>query len=283
MLQPGTPVVVASRHAGPGDSFILMHALLNHVHRMPRVVVKATMQWDPAIDVLLNRLPSRSITPTGFAPSTGAQVAAPPSGHVAESAIGELAVGLGPDDAFVIFPEGGNFTPSRRARRNVRLRESGKESLALRAEALQHVLAPQPRGLYAALESAADADVVFIAYSGLDELATVGDLWRALPMEKRITLHAWRVPTFRSSGMSRWSGSATGSRVSMAGSIVGPRRRRRAVRNPRGRRSLAPQPTSLLNDESENRSSVSVWPPPQKDVGEHGPRAALLVTDRRSR
>ncbi|WP_404433699.1 1-acyl-sn-glycerol-3-phosphate acyltransferase [Microbacterium lacus] len=197
MLRPGTPVIVASRHAGPGDSFVLMHALLNHVKRMPRVVVKDTLQWDPAIDVLLNRLPSRFISPTGFTPPTGGSarsVQRPANAHVAEKAITELVDGLGTADAFVIFPEGGNFTPSRRITRIDRLRESGKEALALRAEALQHVLAPQPRGLYAAIEAAPLADVVFIAHSGLDDLSSVRDLWRALPMEKRITLHAWRVP-----------------------------------------------------------------------------------------
>lgn len=196
MFQPGTPLIVASRHAGPGDSFILMHALLNHVKRMPRVVVKDTMQWDPAVDVLLNRLPTRFITPTGF---TGAAVQAPPggrsqTGRAAEAAIADLAVGLGPADAFVIFPEGGNFTPGRRTSRIERLRRSGNEPLAARAEALRHVLAPQPRGLHAALEAAPDADVVFIAHSGLDEFSTMRDVWRGLPMEKRITLHAWRVP-----------------------------------------------------------------------------------------
>ena len=192
MFRPGTPLVVASRHAGPGDSFILMHALLNHVHRMPRVVVKDTMQWDPAIDVLLNRLPTRFITPTGFSgPPTAGRSA---TGRAAEALIADLATGLGPVDAFVIFPEGGNFTDRRRTARIDRLRQGGNEPLAERAEALHHVLAPQPGGLHAALASAPDADVVFIAHSGLDELATARDLWRALPMEKRITLHAWRVP-----------------------------------------------------------------------------------------
>lgn len=192
VLQPGVPVIVASRHAGPGDSFILMQALLNDVRRMPRVVVKDTMQWDPAIDVLLHRLPAGFITPTGF----GHPASAPRSGPATPAAtavIAELARGLGPEDAFVIFPEGGNFTESRRAARIQRLLDGSDPSLAVRAEALIHVLAPQPGGLRAALDAADDADVVFIAHSGLDELATVKDVWRALPMDKRIILHAWRV------------------------------------------------------------------------------------------
>ena len=40
-----------------------MYALMDWYHREPRVVLKDTMAWDPAIDVILNRLPSRFISP----------------------------------------------------------------------------------------------------------------------------------------------------------------------------------------------------------------------------
>jgi hypothetical protein len=190
LLRAGTPLVVASRHAGPGDSFILVHTLMNQVGRRPRIVLKDTMQWDPAVDVLLNRLPTRFITPTSFS-ATRTQAA---GSHPITAQIADLAQGLGPDDAFVIFPEGGNFSVSRRLSRIDRLRVGGNEALALRAEALQHVLAPQPGGINAALGSSPDADVVFIAHAGLDDLITVRDIWRALPMDKQITLHAWRIP-----------------------------------------------------------------------------------------
>src|SRR6266487_6461717 len=52
------PVIVLSRHAGPGDSFLLVHHLLSVYQRRPRIVMKATMQLDPGVDVLANRLPN---------------------------------------------------------------------------------------------------------------------------------------------------------------------------------------------------------------------------------
>src|SRR5579859_7373938 len=52
------PVIVLSRHAGPGDSLLLVHQLLSVYGRRPRVVMKATMQFDPSLDVLGNRLPN---------------------------------------------------------------------------------------------------------------------------------------------------------------------------------------------------------------------------------
>ncbi|NBE80544.1 1-acyl-sn-glycerol-3-phosphate acyltransferase [Micromonospora rubida] len=179
---PGRPELVLCRHAGPGDSFILIHALVNWFHREPRIVLKDSLQWDPAIDVLLNRLPSRFLAPAGNR-----------DGPVAEQ-IGHLATGLDDNDAFVIFPEGGNFTPRRRLRAIDRLRSLGLERMALRAERMQHVLAPQPGGLLAALDAAPDAGVIFVAHTGLDRMLTVADVWRELPMDKRIVMRFWSVP-----------------------------------------------------------------------------------------
>ena len=187
LFAPGAPLVVASRHGGPGDSFILIHTLLNQVARRPRIVLKYTLQWDPAIDILLHRIPARFIVPSGFGNGRRG------GGVRVEQALADLATGLGAEDAFVIFPEGGNVSPSRRRSRIRRLRAAGRERMAERAEAMQHVMAPQPGGMHAALDAAPDADVVFIAHTGLDRLVTLRDIWRELPMDKGITMRAWRV------------------------------------------------------------------------------------------
>ncbi|MEU6021707.1 1-acyl-sn-glycerol-3-phosphate acyltransferase [Micromonospora sp. NPDC048871] len=179
---PGRPELVVSRHAGPGDSFILIHALVNWFQREPRIVLKDTLQWDPAIDVLLNRLPSRFIAPGRDG-----------RGSVSEQ-VGHLATGLDDDDAFVIFPEGGNFTPRRRVRAIERLRDLGHHRMARKAEAMRHVLAPQPGGLLAALDAAPDAGVIFVAHTGLDKMLTVADVWRELPMDKQLLMRFWSVP-----------------------------------------------------------------------------------------
>ncbi len=179
------PLLVFSRHAGPGDSFLLMHALLSWYHREPRVVLKWTLQWDPLIDVLLWRLPNRFIEP-------GRQGGTP--GRSSLDAIRELATGLDTGDAFVIFPEGGNFTARRRARAILKLREKGMLEEADKAEQMRHVLPPRPGGVGAALDAAPQADVVWVAHSGLDHLVSAGDMWRALPMDTTITMRWWLVP-----------------------------------------------------------------------------------------
>lgn len=178
---PGVPILVACRHAGPGDSFTLIHALMHWYRREPRVVLKDTLAWDPAIDVLLRRIPASFISPN------------PAAGDDLESQIATLASGLDADDAFVIFPEGGNFTPERRQRAIDKLRRLGLERMAERAEAMTNVLAPRPGGFLAALDAAPEADVVLVAHTGLDHLLTVGDIWRELPMDKRIVMRWWQV------------------------------------------------------------------------------------------
>jgi 1-acyl-sn-glycerol-3-phosphate acyltransferase len=179
---PGQPLLVCCRHAGPGDSFTLIHALMYWYGREPRVVLKDTLAWDPLISVLLSRLPARFISPN------------PGAGEDLESQIAELATDLDANDAFVIFPEGGNFTEKRRDRAITRLRRLGLERMATRAEAMTNVLAPRPGGFLAALDAAPDADVVLVAHTGLDHLLTVGDVWRELPMDKQIVMRWWRVP-----------------------------------------------------------------------------------------
>jgi len=179
---PGEPILVCCRHAGPGDSFTLIHALMHWYSREPRVVLKDTLAWDPMIDVVLRRIPARFITSN------------PKAGEDLESQIGVLASDLDENDAFVIFPEGGNFTPERRQRGIDRLRKLGLEKMARRAEAMTNVLAPRPGGLIAALDAAPEADVVLVAHTGLDHMLTVGDVWRELPMDKRIIMRWWQVP-----------------------------------------------------------------------------------------
>ncbi len=57
------PVIVLSRHAGPGDSFLLVHHLLSLYRRRPRIVMKAALQFDPSLDVVINRLPHAFVRP----------------------------------------------------------------------------------------------------------------------------------------------------------------------------------------------------------------------------
>jgi NTE family protein len=175
------PVIVLSRHAGPGDSLLLVHQLLNVYQRRPRIVMKAALQLDPGLDVVANRLPNVFV---GRRSGSG----------VFADAISRLARGLSACDALVIFPEGGNWTPARWRRGIRRLRRSGSAKLAARAEAMPHLLPPRPGGVLAAIAACPEADVVFVAHTGLDHLVSAGDVWRHLPSGISVSARWWLVP-----------------------------------------------------------------------------------------
>lgn len=179
---PGEPLLVFCRHAGPGDSFTLMYALMHWYGREPRVVLKEALAWDPMLGVLLTRLPSQFISPR------------PAAGRDVEAEVAELARDLDANDAFVIFPEGGNFSPERRARAINRLNRLGLQRMAERAEGMINVLAPRPGGVLAALDAAPEADVLLVAHTGLDHVVSLADVWRSLPMDKLLLMGWWRIP-----------------------------------------------------------------------------------------
>ena len=178
---PG-PVLVFCRHAGPGNSLLLIGTMMLAYNRKPRIVMLAKLQWDPLFDTMGNRLPNRFIKHDKKDADR----------YVA--AIGELAEGLGDQDAFVLFPEGKDFTQRLRLRAIDYLRERGFERHAERAASMLNVLPPRHRGPSAAITSAPEADVVFVAHSVLEEIGSFKELWRRIPLTDPIDARYWRIP-----------------------------------------------------------------------------------------
>lgn len=179
--RPG-PILVFCRHAGPGNSLLLIGTILVAYQRRPRIVMLAKLQWEPLFDIFLNRVPNRFIRHD------------PARRHLYIEAIGDLASGLGPDDAFVLFPEGKDFTPRVRTRAIEYLRGKGHDVAAARAERMEHVLPPRHNGVMAAIENAPDADIVFVAHSVLEDIPSFTALWRTVPLDHPIHARYWRIP-----------------------------------------------------------------------------------------
>ena len=179
---PAGPLIVCGRHGGIGGAFLLAHILLADHGRLPRVVLKRTLSWDPLIDALLSRIPHAFIDPR------------PGDDGATAGRIGALARGMTADDAVLIFPEGGNFTPRRRMHAIHRLRRRGLTEAAAHAERLRNVLPPHPDGLLAALDAAPRSQVVFVAHTGLEHMQSAADLWRRLPLRAPVRLTWWAVP-----------------------------------------------------------------------------------------
>jgi 1-acyl-sn-glycerol-3-phosphate acyltransferase len=184
-LAEDRPLIVLSRHAGPGDSLLLVHHLLTVCGRRPRVVMKATLQLDPSLDIVANRVPNAFLHRRKSGPRMGDRQQA--------DQIRRLAAGLGGRDALLLFPEGGNWTPIRWRRGIERLRRRGQADLARRAAAMPNLLTPRTGGAFAAIGACPAADVIFVAHTGLDKLVSVRDVWDGLLTD--LTVHArwWRV------------------------------------------------------------------------------------------
>lgn len=175
------PVLIFSRHAGPGDSVFLTRTAVMDFDRIPRVVAKKELQLAPFFDVIGHRMNHHFVT-TGSA-SRSRELAA----------IKELAAGLDGDGALVLFPEGGNFTLKRREKAISSLERHGHWDRAGRAAHMQNVIPPRPGGTTAALEGAPGADVIFVAHSGLEDLSSLADIWERMPLNRVVKARYWRV------------------------------------------------------------------------------------------
>jgi 1-acyl-sn-glycerol-3-phosphate acyltransferase len=144
--------------------------------------MKATMQLDPSLDVVGNRLPNVFVRHS----RAGA--------GIFSEQIERLARGLDQLGALVIFPEGANWTPGRWRRGIRRLEEQGRGDLATRARDMPNLLPPRTGGALSAIAACPDADVIFVAHAGLDRIVTVGDVWRNLRVDQTVRARWWRVP-----------------------------------------------------------------------------------------
>jgi 1-acyl-sn-glycerol-3-phosphate acyltransferase len=177
-LHPGRrPVVVLSMHSGQGDSLLVLDHLLSRCHRRPRIVMHEALCLDPLIAVLGARLPTRFVDPHG---------------GDTETEIAAMSRDLGPHDAVLVFPEGGNFSAQRRQASIERLERRGHTEEAAWARQMRHVSAPRPGGALAAIAAAPDADVIFMAHHGFPQSRR--DAWRSLARQKTVDVALWHVP-----------------------------------------------------------------------------------------
>ena len=168
------PAIVLSRHAGEGDSLLILHELLCRHGRRPRLVLHEALKLDPLIDVLGHRLPNRFVDPRG---------------GDTEVVIAAMTEDVADDGAVLIVPEGGNFAPARRERGIERLEQAGHDEQAAWARGMRHVSAPRPGGALAAMGAAPHAHVVVVGFVGVP--VGLGEMWERLPARQTIELRLW--------------------------------------------------------------------------------------------
>jgi 1-acyl-sn-glycerol-3-phosphate acyltransferase len=171
------PVLVLSRHAGEGDTLLVIHELVCRHRLAPRVVMHHALQLDPLIDALGNRLPNRFVDPRG---------------GDTEHEIAAMAGELGDGSALIIFPEGANFSEQRRVRAIERLEAAGHDAAARWAREIHHLSPPRPGGTLAAIGAAQGADILIMGHVGFP--TGIADVWRHLPEHQTIEVGVWHLP-----------------------------------------------------------------------------------------
>jgi 1-acyl-sn-glycerol-3-phosphate acyltransferase len=179
-LESEQPLIVLSRHAGPGDTIFIVDQLMSRFRRRPSVVFKESLAFDPCIDLLGHRLPQAMLDKADR--------------EEAEEIIGRVTSNLEPGGVLLLFPEGGNFTPERRHSALQRLRRRGKRRSAEQAERMPHVLPPQPSGTLAALDAGGQTNIVFAAHTGLGLAAYPSQVWRHMPIGRTLQTRMWFAP-----------------------------------------------------------------------------------------
>ena len=174
------PLLFFSRHAGPGDTVLLIDLVMTTYDRLPSVVFKESLALDPCVDLLGHRLPHAALN------------TADPED--CQRRIREVSSKLGPRGVLVLFPEGGNLTAQRRRASIAKLWRKGRRREASAGEELTHVLPPHPAGALAALQGDPDCDVIFGAHTGLGLAAFPRELWDDTPIGRTLTTRIWRVP-----------------------------------------------------------------------------------------
>lgn len=178
-LDSDRPLIVFSRHAGPGDTIFIIDELMSRYGRRPSVVFKEAVALDPCVDLLGHRLPHAMLDTADR--------------DECQARIKQVTEELGPRGALLIFPEGGNFTPARRRSALESLRRKGRRRSSERAEEMRHVLPPQPTGSLAALDARDHAEVVFAAHTGLGLAAYPGQWFRDMPIGRTLHTRMWAV------------------------------------------------------------------------------------------
>jgi hypothetical protein len=171
------PLIVLSRHCGPGDTVLVAWLLTIEYRLQLRIVLKAILRCEPLLD---------------FAEQLGCLCFLARSGR-ARHQIHDLAASLAGGQAMLLFPEGANFTWPRWRTAIAELRSTGRIRAASRALRQSHTLPPHTGGATAALIGAPSANVLVLTHNGFCPDGRARPWWQ-LPIHRQLLVRTVLVP-----------------------------------------------------------------------------------------
>ena len=178
-LRPG-PVIVFIRHASIVDNLLpsVFIAARERIHL--RYVLKRELLSEPCLDIAGPRLPNYFVRR-----DTGEEIE--------RRRVQALAEGMGPEDGFLLYPEGTRFTPERRDRALEKIAERDP-ARARRLARIEYLLPPKAGGVLAVLDGAPGTDVVMMAHQGFDGMRLISDIWDGELAGRVIRMRFTRIP-----------------------------------------------------------------------------------------
>ncbi len=169
------------RHSSMADTvFGPFFAYSQMIHL--RIVVKRELLMDPAIELSFNRMPNVFVRRGGV--DSRAQI----------EAVGRMMDTFAPGEGVLMYPEGTRYTEEKKRRILEKLEKAGPAEAHARAKALRRSLPPRPGGPLKLLERNTDADVIFLAHTGLEETTHFRAMWNGGFIGKTLRFKFWRVP-----------------------------------------------------------------------------------------
>jgi 1-acyl-sn-glycerol-3-phosphate acyltransferase len=174
------PVIVLSRHCGPGDSVLVAWLLVIEYRLQLKIVLKAVLQCEPVLD---------------FAGELGC-LCFLSRGDRARRQIRDLAESLVGGQAMLLFPEGANFSWPRWRKAINQLRSTRGFRAARRALRQSHTLPPRSGGAAAAVAGAPNANVLLVTHNGFCADGRARPWWQ-LPIHRQLLIRTAVVPAAR--------------------------------------------------------------------------------------
>jgi 1-acyl-sn-glycerol-3-phosphate acyltransferase len=171
------PVIVLSRHCGPGDTLLVAWLLIFTYGLQVRIVLKAVLHYEPVLD---------------FAGQRGC-LCFLARGDRARQQIHDLAASLGGGQALLLFPEGANFTWPRWHAAIAELRRTGRIRAAGRALRRSYTLPPRTGGAAAAVSGAPGANVLVLTHNGFCPDGRARPWWQ-LPVHRQLLIRTTLIP-----------------------------------------------------------------------------------------
>ncbi|OBA82131.1 acyltransferase [Mycobacterium sp. 1164966.3] len=174
------PVIVLSRHCGPGDSALVAWLLAIEYRLQLRIVLKSVLRCDPVLD---------------FAGELGC-LCFLNRGDRARRQIRSLAESLVGGQAMLLFPEGANFSWPRWRKAIRQLRSTRGFRAARHALRQSHTLPPRSSGAAAAVAGAPNANVLVVTHNGFCADGRARPWWQ-LPIHRKLLIRTVVIPAAR--------------------------------------------------------------------------------------